>query len=110
MLNPKKTPKLFNLVFGEGIVNDAVSIILFNTVNKFAMSTGDKEFGAKAVGLITLDFILLGLISTLIGVLFGLMQSYLMKKARSLTRSTVAELCIIFSMAYISYVLAEIIH
>lgn len=25
-------PKLFSLVFGEGIVNDAVAIILFNTV------------------------------------------------------------------------------
>lgn len=36
MLSPKKTPKLFSLVFGEGIVNDAVSIILFNTVNRFA--------------------------------------------------------------------------
>ena len=110
MLNPKKTPKLFSLVFGEGIVNDAVSIILFNTVNKFAMNSEGSEFGAKAVGLITLDFILLGLISTIIGLLFGLSQSYLMKKARSLTRSTVAELCIIFATAYISYVVAEILH
>lgn len=35
MVNPKDQPKLFSLVFGEGIVNDAVSIILFNTVMKF---------------------------------------------------------------------------
>jgi len=32
-----------------------------------------------------------------------------MKKARSLTRSPVAECCIIFAFAYISYVTAEII-
>ena len=25
-------PKLFSLIFGEGITNDAISIILFNTV------------------------------------------------------------------------------
>ena len=36
MLNPKTQPKLFSMVFGEGIINDAVCIILFNTVNKFA--------------------------------------------------------------------------
>ena len=36
MLNPKNQPKLFSMVFGEGIINDAVCIILFNTVNKFA--------------------------------------------------------------------------
>ena len=32
LIKPKEQPKLFSLVFGEGIVNDAVSIILFNTV------------------------------------------------------------------------------
>lgn len=110
MLNPKKTPKIFSLVFGEGIVNDAVSIILFNTVNDFAKHSDTKEFDGKAVGLITLDFLLLGLVSTLIGLFFGLMQSYLMKKARSLTRHTVAEITIIFAIAYISYIVAEIIH
>jgi NhaP-type Na+/H+ or K+/H+ antiporter len=29
----EEQPKLFSLVFGEGIVNDAVAIILFNTVS-----------------------------------------------------------------------------
>ena len=34
LIKPKEQPKLFSLVFGEGIVNDAVSIILFQTVVK----------------------------------------------------------------------------
>ena len=110
LLNAKRTPKLFNIVFGEGVFNDAVSIILFNTVKKFALNSDGEEFGAKAVGLITLDFLLLGFISTFIGLGFGLLQSILMKKARSLTRSTVAELTIILATAYISYVFAEIFH
>ena len=29
LIKPQEKPKLFSLVFGEGIVNDAVSIILF---------------------------------------------------------------------------------
>ena len=38
-------PKLFSLIFGEGIVNDAVAIILFNTVGGFV--DGNTSFSAK---------------------------------------------------------------
>ena len=109
LLNPRKQPKLFSLVFGEGIVNDAVCIILFNTVNDFAKEE-DPEFDAKAIGDIAQDFILLGLFSILLGIAFGLTQSYLMKKMRSLTRDPVAECAIIFAFGYISYIVAEMMH
>ena len=109
LLNPRKQPKLFSLVFGEGIVNDAVCIILFNTVNDFAKDT-TEVFDAKAVGLISLQFVLLGVVSVILGLVFGLAQSYLMKRARSLTRDPVAECAIIFATAYISYVVAELAH
>jgi NhaP-type Na+/H+ or K+/H+ antiporter len=36
VINYEQQPKLFSLVFGEGITNDAVCIILFNTVMEFA--------------------------------------------------------------------------
>ena len=60
------------------------------------------------MGLISLEFIMLGIVSLAIGVFFGLFQSYLMKKVRSLTREPVAECAIIFAVAYISYVVAEL--
>ena len=34
MINYTEQPKLFSLLFGEGVVNDAVSIIIFNAVLK----------------------------------------------------------------------------
>ena len=71
LLSPKSQPKLFSMVFGEGIINDAVCIILFNTVNEFAHQE-DTELNGKSLGLVTLDFILLGLISIIIGLVFGL--------------------------------------
>lgn len=31
----EEQPKLYSCIFGEGVFNDIVSIILFNTVNNF---------------------------------------------------------------------------
>lgn len=33
MIKPEKYPKLFSVLFGEGMVNDAVAIILFVSVD-----------------------------------------------------------------------------
>jgi sodium/hydrogen exchanger-like protein 6/7/sodium/hydrogen exchanger 8 len=34
LINPAQYPKLFSIIFGEGMVNDAVAIILFKVVGK----------------------------------------------------------------------------
>nr|GMD76645.1 sodium/hydrogen exchanger 2-like [Ipomoea batatas]GMD77403.1 sodium/hydrogen exchanger 2-like [Ipomoea batatas]GMD80571.1 sodium/hydrogen exchanger 2-like [Ipomoea batatas] len=38
VLNQDETPLLYSLVFGEGVVNDATSIVLFNAVQNFDLS------------------------------------------------------------------------
>ena len=108
LIKPKKQPKLFSLVFGEGIVNDAVSIILFNAVKEFT-EKGDP-FTAKSAAFIGMDFLTLGIKSLLLGLAFGLSCSYLFKIARSLTKNPVAECAMIFSFAYLAYVVAELTH
>lgn len=72
--------------------------------------SGDTTFSGKTLGTVSLGFILLGIVSILIGLAFGLLQSYMMKKCRSLTRDPVAECAIIFALAYISYIVAELAH
>lgn len=34
VLNQDETPLLYSLVFGEGVVNDATSVVLFNAIQK----------------------------------------------------------------------------
>lgn len=108
LISSVEQPKLFSLVFGEGITNDAVSIILFNTVVNFSQK--QKEFTTGSVVIIAQDFCFLGLKSILIGTIFALACSYLLKRFRALTKTPVSECAILFSFAYISYVLAELHH
>ena len=35
LIKPQQHPKLFSVIFGEGMVNDAVAIILFKVVGKY---------------------------------------------------------------------------
>ena len=56
------------------------------------------------------DFCMLGCISLLLGLSYGLLLSYILKNVRSMTKSPVAESALIFSFAYLSYVTAEIWH
>ena len=41
IVNEDEQPKLFSIVLGEGLFNDAVSIVLFQTMKKFALD-GEK--------------------------------------------------------------------
>lgn len=38
MVKYEESPRLFSCIFGEGIVNDAIAIILFQTVKKLLES------------------------------------------------------------------------
>ena len=108
LINPAEKPKLFSLVFGEGITNDAVSIILFSTVVKYTST--ETEFTASSAFSIAKDFSTLGLWSIFCGLIFGLMCSYTLKRIRTLTKSPVSECAMIFVYAYIAYVAAELWH
>lgn len=39
IVKEEEQPKLFSLIFGEGIFNDAISIILFQTVTLYTAPT-----------------------------------------------------------------------
>ena len=108
MINPHEQPKLFSLVFGEGIINDAVSIILFNTVMQFTKK--NTEFTTGSVVVIANDFIYLGFMSFLIGLFFALLCSYLLKRVRALTKTPVSECAMIFCFGYVAYITAELQH
>ena len=108
MVKYEEQPTLFSLLFGEGIVNDAVAIILFNTVSKFFYSETHDGFTWQSPFMILYDFCMLGICSISIGLAYGILASVLFKKMRSLTQSSALECLMIFCVAYMAYVTAEL--
>ena len=105
LISPKEQPKLFSVVFGEGIVNDAVAIILFNTVVDFTQS--GKPFTGRSIPMVGLSFSYLLVMSFLVGLAFGMICSWCFKYLRSLTKSSIVECALIFIFAYLSYIVSE---
>jgi NhaP-type Na+/H+ or K+/H+ antiporter len=64
VLNQDETPLLYSLVFGEGVVNDATSVVLFNALQNFDLDKIDAAVVLKFLG----NFCYLFLSSTFLGV------------------------------------------
>jgi len=96
---------LFSIVFGEGIVNDAVSIILFNAV--YIRTTSAEPLTWTSPFEIAGDFAALTVKSCLVGVAGALLLAILLKNFRFLTRSPVHEIILVFVTGYMTYMIAE---
>lgn len=64
VLNQDETPFLYSVVFGEGVVNDATSIVLFNAVQSLDVSDIDALTALKLLG----TFLYLFFTSTALGI------------------------------------------
>jgi len=106
LIDFQKEPKLFSMVFGEGITNDAVSIILFNTVFKYTGST--EKFTAKTVLKVILEFTKLTLSSVGWGIAAAFAWALFLKHMRFLTHSPVHETMMVFSFGYLGYMFSEL--
>ncbi|KAM3391924.1 hypothetical protein ACQJBY_013201 [Aegilops geniculata] len=133
VLNQDETPFLYSLVFGEGVVNDATSVVLFNALQNFDPNQIDAIVILKFLG----NFCYLFVSSTFLGVFTGLLSAYVIKKLyigrfvqplssfllsfgfmrdTNLVRcstyfrhSTDREVALVMLMAYLSYMLAELL-
>ncbi len=104
----EQQPKLFSLVFGEGITNDAVCIILFNTVYEFAGP--GSEFTGVTPFLILYTFLRLSFWSLFFGIFLGFLSAFVTKQFRFLTVKPTIECTLIFCFGYLSYCVAELFH
>ena len=94
----KVDPKLYSIIFGESILNDAVAIVMFETLSQFHGEKIHLLSFFHGVGI----FLLVFFISMALGVIFGLACS-LMLKHSSLANYPEIEGCLVLLIAYTSY-------
>ncbi|XP_057765562.1 sodium/hydrogen exchanger 4 isoform X2 [Salvia miltiorrhiza] len=105
VLHQDETPLLYSLVFGEGVVNDATSVVLFNAIQKLDVNTIDGWTAAR----VFVDFLYLFSTSTALGVASGLVTAYILKGLYFGRHSSIREIALMVLMSYLSYMLAELL-
>ncbi|KAE8723193.1 Sodium/hydrogen exchanger 2 [Hibiscus syriacus] len=106
VLNQDETPLLYSLVFGEGVVNDATSVVLFNAIRSFDLTNTSPGIAFHFIG----KFLYLFSASTLLGVVVGLVSAYIIKTLYFGRHSTDREFALMMLMAYLSYIMAELFY
>jgi sodium/hydrogen exchanger-like protein 6/7 len=102
----KVEPKLYTIIFGESILNDAIAIVLFETAQKYK----DPEMSFSILTLFGAIWHFFGVFfgSLLIGILVGIGAS-LMLKFTYVRRFPKTESCLIILIAYLTYFLSNAI-
>ncbi|WFD00464.1 monovalent cation:H+ antiporter, CPA1 (nhx1) [Malassezia yamatoensis] len=91
-------PQLYSIIFGESILNDAVSIVMFETLTKFRNTQITMFSIFYGLALFGIVFSL----SMILGVVYGLACSLLLKHSK-LGMYPELESCVVLLIAYTSY-------
>ncbi|WRT67932.1 sodium/hydrogen exchanger 3 [Kwoniella shivajii] len=94
----KVDPKLYSIIFGESILNDAVSIVMYETLSQFHGEDIYLSSLFHGVGIFLFSF----LVSMALGVSFGLACSLGLKHSHLATYPHI-ESCLVALVAYTSY-------
>ncbi|XP_050366804.1 sodium/hydrogen exchanger 1-like isoform X3 [Argentina anserina] len=97
VLNQDETPLLYSLVFGEVVVNDATSVVLFNAIQSFDLTHIDSGIAWQFMG----SFLYLFFASTMLGVFAGLLSAFIIKKLYFARHSTDREVALMMLMPFI---------
>jgi sodium/hydrogen exchanger-like protein 6/7 len=100
-------PKLFEILFGEAVINDAVCIVLYTIIVEFFKS--GQEFNSKTPIKMMGSFTYIFIFSVIIGAVIACLSALFIKKVKDLQveLNRMQECSIIILFAFTSYYLTE---
>jgi hypothetical protein len=96
----KVDPKLYTIIFGESILNDAIAIVIFETAQRYKVDAAKLSFLSFFEGFGIFLIVFFG--SQLIGVLVGVATALLLKLTY-IRRYPKTESCLIVLISYATY-------
>lgn len=94
----KVDPKLYTIIFGESLLNDAICIVMFETCQKFHGKHAQFSSIFEGVSLFLVTFT----VSTIIGLIIGVLIALILKHSH-IRRYPQIETCLVLLFAYESY-------
>ena len=107
-IKEEEMPKLFSILFGEGVLNDAVCIVLYRILSNFDFE--NKSFNFWTILSIVGSFLIMFFFSCFIGIGGGLLCSFLLKLLRRVHLNRVQETSLIVFFAFLTYLTTEMLH
>ena len=101
-------PKLFSVLFGEGVLNDAVCIVLYRILSNFDFE--NSVFNFWTILSIVGSFLMMFFFSCFLGIGGGLLCSFLLKILKTVHLSRVQETSLIVFFAFLTYLITEMMH
>uniref|UniRef100_A0A8C6T648 Sodium/hydrogen exchanger n=1 Tax=Neogobius melanostomus TaxID=47308 RepID=A0A8C6T648_9GOBI len=96
---------LFIMVFGESLLNDGVTVVLFNVFDSF-VSLGGPAINAAEIVKGIISFFVVAFGGSLVGLVFGLLLSLLTRCTKNIQ---IIEPGFVFVVGYLSYLTAEML-
>ena len=110
LVTADKYSTLNSVLFGEGVINDAVAILLFKAIENVINNGGPNgSLGREQIIKMVIEFLYLATSSLVLGIFFGLFCSYMLKVVR-MDDNPVKQCMIIILFAYLAYLFAELKH
>lgn len=106
-VKPEYQPKLFSIVFGESLIKDAVTIVLYKSIEQLVVVKGSTDSFTMfwyTPFIILGVFVVIIVVSVLIGAAFAFLLTLLFKHARFILKDKgITEVGLIFLTGFISY-------
>ena len=97
---------LYIIVFGESLLNDAVTVVLYNTFDAY-LDIGSENIGYTDVLSGFASFMVVALGGTIIGVVWGFLTGFVTRFTHYVL---VIEPFFVYVMSYLAYLIAEMFH
>ncbi|KAM3934029.1 sodium/hydrogen exchanger 2-like [Leptodactylus fuscus] len=102
--NIQVNEQLYILVFGESLLNDAITVVLYNLFKSFCLM---KTIGTTDILSGVANFFVVGIGGVLIGLVLGFVAAFTTRFTRNIR---VIEPLFVFLYSYLSYLTAEMFH